>query len=53
MAKCRIRKYAVISGDKISHGFSCGPHKVWTRRYSTEAIRDEKLREHKKDAKKS
>lgn len=53
MTKCRIRTWAVVSGDKVTHGFSCGPHKVWTRRYSSEALRDQRITEHKKDAKKS
>lgn len=51
--KCRIRTWAVVSGDKITHGFSCGPHKVWTRRYSSEALRDQRITEHKKEPKKS
>lgn len=51
--KCRPSTYAVINGDKITYGFRCSKHKIYTRRYSTEALRDQRLREHQKDAKKS
>lgn len=52
--KCKPSKYAVIT-DKgaITYGFRCAPCGVHTRRYLTQELRDQRLTEHKKEAKKS
>lgn len=54
MSKCKPSKYAVIAANRIdtSHGFRCAKHGV-TKRYSTAEIRDERMAEHQKSAKKS
>lgn len=51
---CNPSKFAVVSANRvdITYGFRCAKHGV-TKRYSTEAIREEKLESHKKSAKKS
>lgn len=46
---CRIATYNVITNGTVTYGFRCGPHRVYTRRYSTEALRDERIREHKEE----
>lgn len=52
--KCRISKYnVIINKNQITYGFRCGPHKLLTRRYSTEALRDQRLQEHLEKPKKS
>jgi hypothetical protein len=54
VSKCRISKYNVVTarGD-ITYGFRCGAHGIFTRRYSTEELMLQRLKEHKKAAKKS
>lgn len=47
--KCRIVTYNVAHGDRVSYGFRCGPHRIYSRRYSSEALRDERIAEHKED----
>lgn len=52
--KCKPSVYAVIgNGGVITHGFRCAFHKIHTRRYATRELRDQRLKEHKKEAKKS
>lgn len=51
--KCRLRKYAVVTpSGAVTYGFRCGPHKVYTKRYSTAELRDERAQEHKLEHKK-
>lgn len=53
--KCNPSKYAVIAANRvdITYGFRCAKHKVHSRRYSTEELRDERLKEHRQSQKKS
>lgn len=53
MAKCRPRRYAVITPKGITYGFSCSIHKIYTKRYATKELREIRLGEHRKSAKKS
>jgi len=51
--KCKPSKYAVITGkDTITYGFRCAVHKIYTKRYSTQELRDQRLAEHRRSAKK-
>lgn len=51
---CKPTTYAVIGNNQaITYGFRCAKHKIYTKRYSTQALRDQRLREHKKEAKKN
>lgn len=51
--KCKPSKYAVIgNGGKVSYGFRCAVHKIYTKRYSTQELRDQRLAEHRRSAKK-
>lgn len=51
--ECRPTLYAVVSNKgSISYGFRCAFCGVHTKRYSTEELRDERLREHQAVAKK-
>jgi hypothetical protein len=51
--ECKPSRYAVISGRNITYGFRCPKHHILTRRYSTKELREQRLREHQKEAKKS
>lgn len=52
--KCRPSTYAVITGTgAITYGFRCAACGVPSKRYSTPELREERLQEHKKVAKKS
>ena len=55
MPKCNPSKYAVVSADRqtVTYGFRCAKHKIHTKRYSTEELRDERLKKHQKEAKKN
>lgn len=47
---CRISTYNVVTASgAVTYGFRCAPHRVYTRRYSTETIRAERIAEHKED----
>lgn len=47
--KCKPTKYAVVtSSGTVTYGFRCAKHKIYTRRYATQDLRDIRLREHKK-----
>lgn len=53
---CRPSRYAVITGKNnqtITYGFRCAEHGISTRRYPTQELRELRLKEHKKEAKKS
>jgi hypothetical protein len=51
--ECKPSTYNVITGkDTITYGFRCAVHKIHTRRYATEELRDRRLAEHQRDAKK-
>ena len=51
--KCKPSTYAVITGkDRITYGFRCAKHKIYSKRYSTQELRDQRLREHRRSAKK-
>lgn len=51
---CNPSKFAVISANRVdvTYGFRCAKHGV-TKRYSTAELRDERIEEHQKGAKKS
>lgn len=51
--KCRPVKYAVINGENITYGWRCAFHRIHTKRYSTQELRDKRYKEHKKEAKKN
>jgi GNAT superfamily N-acetyltransferase len=46
---CNIAKYNVITNGVVTYGFRCGPHRVWSRRYSTEELRAQRIAEHKEE----
>lgn len=50
--KCKPSKYNVIlaDGQTITYGFRCAKHKIHTRRYRTEELRNERLKEHQREA---
>lgn len=51
--KCHPSMYNVITASgAITYGFRCAVHNIPSRRYSTEAMRNERLKEHQRDAKK-
>lgn len=52
--KCKPSRYARIGfdGESITYGFRCAKHHV-TKRYSTPELREERLQEHRRSAKKS
>lgn len=43
---CRPSTYGVIHGQTVTHGFRCAKHKIHSRRYSSEELRDQRLAEH-------
>jgi hypothetical protein len=43
----------ITNSGAITYGFRCAYHKIYTRRYSTQELRDIRLKEHKKEAKKN
>lgn len=48
MAKlCQISLYNVVTNGKITYGYRCRTHGVMTQRFSTQAIRDSKIAEHR------
>lgn len=52
--RCRPSMYATITASgAITYGFRCASCKVPSRRYSTRELRDQRMLEHKKRAKKS
>ena len=51
MAKCRISKYNVVSGQSVAYGYRCLTHGVLTRRFSTPEVRAERIEQHKKSPK--
>lgn len=54
MRKCNPSKYNVItSNGAITYGFRCAFCNVPSKRFSTRELREERLKEHKKDAKKT
>ena len=51
--KCKPSKYNVITGGgKVTYGFRCGKHKIYSKRYSTQELRDQRVKEHQRSAKK-
>lgn len=54
MKKCKPSRYAVIAADRvtITYGFRCAFHRIHSRRYSTSELREERMGEHIKLAKK-
>jgi hypothetical protein len=53
LTMCNPSMYNVISGQNISYGFRCAEHRIFSRRFSDEAVRDDQVRIHQKNAKKS
>lgn len=52
--KCNPSTYAVVTpGGTVTYGFRCAAHQIFTKRYATRELRDQRLREHQKSAKKS
>lgn len=52
---CKPTRYAVIAANRvdITYGFRCKTHQIASKRYSTAELRDQRMKEHKKSAKKS
>lgn len=50
--KCRISKYNVVmSSGAVAYGYRCLTHGVMSQRFSTPALRAERIEEHKSNPK--
>lgn len=53
MRRCLPVRYATItSNNVVTYGFRCAACNVPSKRYSTRELREQRLTEHKKEAKK-
>lgn len=54
MRKCSPSRYATVTPNgAVTYGFRCAFCNVPSLRFSTRALREERLKEHKKSAKKT